>query len=177
MALRILDGHLSLSSSIEMPQPASIIAIFIATVSGEPMQSVEQVEALAGRGLSGDRKIRSPGHPLRDLPEREVTLIESEAVDAINRDYLLRLDAIETRRNLLTAGVALNHLVGREFRVGNVRMRGIKLCEPCKRIERMTRQGVMRAMVHRGGLRAQILNDGRISVGDRVVVDPAGPAA
>jgi MOSC domain-containing protein YiiM len=97
-----------------------------------------------------------------------VTLIESEAIDAVNRDYAMRIDPIETRRNILTRGVALNHLVGKEFSVGNVRLRGLELCEPCKHLEGMTRPGVMRALVHRGGLRAQILQGGVVSVGDSI---------
>jgi MOSC domain-containing protein YiiM len=132
------------------------------------MQSVQAVQAIAGKGLVGDRKFRNPSHPKKDTPERELTLIESEAIEAVNRDYVLHLDAIETRRNLLTRGVALNHLVGWEFTVGPVRLRGIMLCEPCKHVEKLTRPGVMRALVHRGGLRAQILEGGEIRVGDPI---------
>lgn len=146
----------------------SIIAIYIAPRSGDPMQAVESVQAVAGKGLAGDRKFRNPSHPKKDTPEREVTLIESEAIDAINRDYVLHLEPHEARRNILTRGIALNHLVGREFSIGAVRLRGIMLCEPCKRVERLTRPGVMRALVHRGGLRAEILEGGLISVGDRI---------
>jgi MOSC domain-containing protein YiiM len=149
-----------------MDTQPSIIAIFIAARSGEPMQSVATAEAVAGKGIAGDRKFRSAGHKLKDVPEREITLIESEAIDAVNRDYLLHLDPVETRRNLLTRGVALNHLVGREFYVGPVKLRGLMMCEPCKRLERMTRPGVMRALVHRGGIRAEILEGGIIAVGN-----------
>lgn len=132
------------------------------------MQSVSSVEAVVAKGLKGDRKFRNPSHPKKDTPDREVTLIESEAIDAVNRDYALRIDPIETRRNILTRGVALNHLVGREFTVGPVRMRGIMLCEPCTHLEALTRKGVMRALVHRGGLRAQVLDGGTIRVGDPI---------
>lgn len=152
-----------------MDAQPSIIAIFIAAKSGEPMQSVSSVEAVAGKGLLGDRKFRSPGHKLKDVPEREITLIESEAVEAVNRDYLLHLEMVQTRRNLVTRGIAINHLVGKEFQVGKVRLRGMMLCEPCKRLERMTQPGMMRALVHRGGLRAEILEGGSITVGDALV--------
>lgn len=149
----------------------AVKAIFITAKSAEPMQSVNSVEAVAGKGLSGDRKFRNPSHPKKDEPSREVTLIESEAVAGVNRDYAMRLDAIETRRNILTEGVALNHLVGREFTVGRVRLRGLELCEPCTHLEAMTRKGVMRALIHRGGLRAQILEGGVIKVGDPIAAD------
>jgi MOSC domain-containing protein YiiM len=116
----------------------------------------------------GDRKFRNASHPKKDMPNREVTLIESEAVDGVNRDYATRLDPIETRRNILTRGVALNHLVGREFKVGPARLRGLELCEPCTHLEALTRKGVMRALIHRGGLRAQVLEGGAIRVGDSI---------
>jgi MOSC domain-containing protein YiiM len=145
-----------------------VIAIFITEKSAQPMRSVDSVEAVTAKGLKGDRKFRDPSHPKKDTPDREVTLIESEAIDAVNRDYAMRIDPIETRRNILTRGVALNHLVGKEFSVGNVRLRGLELCEPCKHLEGMTRPGVMRALVHRGGLRAQILQGGVVSVGDSI---------
>lgn len=149
---------------------SSIVSIFIAAKSGQPMQSVESVEAVAGKGLKGDRKFRNPSHPKKDTPDREVTLIESEAIEGVNRDYALRIDPIETRRNLLTRGVALNHLVGRDFTIGKVRLRGLMLCEPCTHLEALTRKGVMRALVHRGGLRAEVLEGGEIHIGD--VISP-----
>lgn len=154
-----------------MTQP-SVTAIFIAAQSGEPMQRVDAVEAVAGKGLRGDRKFRDPTHPKKDTPNREITLIESEAIDGVNRDYVMRLEPFETRRNVLTQGVALNHLVGREFTVGGVRLRGLELCEPCGHLEKLTRQGVMRALIHRGGLRAQILEGGTIRIGDAIEIAP-----
>jgi len=148
----------------------SVVSIFVTEKSGQPMQSVESVEAVAGKGLVGDRKFRNPAHKLKDTPDRELTLIESEAIEAVNRDYALHLDAIETRRNILTQGVSLNHLVGKEFSVGPVRLRGIRLCEPCKHVEALTRPGIMRSLVHRGGLRAEILESGIVQVGNPIVV-------
>jgi MOSC domain-containing protein YiiM len=97
-----------------------------------------------------------------------VTLIESEALDAVRREYGVEISAAESRRNILTEGVALNHLVGREFRIGEVRLRGVRLCEPCNHLEGLTRPGVREALVHRGGLRADVLTDGVIRPGDRV---------
>lgn len=141
-------------------------SIFIAPEFAAPMQSVSDVEAVAGVGIRGDRKFRDGSGGKKDEEDREITLIEIEAIDAVNRDYVLRLDPIETRRNILTRGVALNHLVGRDFKVGSVVLHGCRLCEPCKHLESLTRTGVMRALLHRGGLRAKIVEGGRIRVGD-----------
>jgi MOSC domain-containing protein YiiM len=158
----------------------SVEAIYISDTKGRPMSAVETVRALAGRGLEGDRYCRAGEPTAKQGPDREATLIEAEAIEALPRDEEIPFEPGESRRNLVTRGVALNHLVGRDFRVGGVRMRGIRLCEPCKHLQGMTRPGVMKALLHRGGLRAQILDDGPIRVGDEVEtlgVVPAGVAS
>jgi len=153
---------------------STVVSIFIAPTSGAPMQQVTSVEAIPGEGLRGDRYHAGAGTFSKatgnasSVKPREVTLIEAEAVEAAQRDYGLRLAPEETRRNILVRGVALNHLVSREFNVGGVRMKGIELCEPCGYLERLTRPGVREAMVHRGGLRCEIVSGGVINVGDRV---------
>ena len=131
---------------------------------GEPF-SVEAAVAVAGKGLEGDRYFQDDQPPLNQL-----TLIESEAIDAVaEADPSLALVPGESRRQLTTSGVDLNALVGQEFTVGEVRCRGVELCEPCSHLEQHTgRAGIMRAMVHRAGLNAEILTDGTISVGDAV---------
>jgi MOSC domain-containing protein YiiM len=101
-------------------------------------------------------------------PERQVTLIESEALAALQRDYGITLTPAQTRRNLLTEGVPLNHLVGKEFRVGTIVLRGIKLCEPCAHLQKMTVPGVIQGLTHRGGLRAQIVRGGTLRVGAEI---------
>ncbi len=95
-------------------------------------------------------------------------MIESEALEALKRDYQIELQAELTRRNLVTRGVALNHLVNREFKIGEVTLRGTRLCEPCSHMEKLTRKGVMRGLIHRGGLRANIIAGGTIHVGDAI---------
>ena len=102
-------------------------------------------------------------------PKREITLIELEAIEALQRDYNIAIEPREARRNIVTRGVALNHLVGKEFSVGDVKLRGIELCEPCSHLEGLTKPGVMRGLTHRGGLRAQILSEGTIRVCDAIV--------
>lgn len=154
--------------SDKSPRSGHVEAIYVTAKAGEPMQSRDAVEAVAGKGIVGDRKFRDGGGGPKDAADREITLVEVEAVEAVNRDYVMRLEPQETRRNVLTRGVALNHLVGREFTVGGVRLRGLRLCEPCGHLESLTRKGVMRALLHRGGLRAEVLHGGPIRVGDAV---------
>lgn len=133
------------------------------------MLSVDSVRALPGKGLEGDRYFLQTGtyssHPKGD---RQITLIEKEAVEALSTEEGIGLDPKEARRNVITAGVALNHLVGRKFKVGEVTLRGIRLCEPCTHLEGLTKPGVRQGLVHRGGLRAEILTEGVMRVGDSV---------
>lgn len=132
----------------------------------QAMISHPQVRAIAGEGLEGDRYCRHAGTFSKGLPTNQITLIEAEALEAARRDYDLEMPAEESRRNVLTCGVALNHLVGREFLVGNVRLRGLKLCEPCSHLAKLTGKRVLEALRHRGGLRAEIITGGTIRVGD-----------
>ncbi len=155
------------------PQPRThwrgeVAAIHIGPRRKEPLHSVETISAVAGRGLEGDRFYRTSGGDQNPHPSREVTLIESEALDAIRDEAGLDLNPAESRRNVLTRGVPLNHLVGRRFRVGAVVLEGQELCEPCGHLELLTRTGVKTALLHRGGLRARIVESGTIRVGDLV---------
>lgn len=139
------------------------------------MRSVERVRVIPGRGLEGDRYFTASGtYSDRPGPGREITLIESEAIEALARESEVRIQPGDARRNIVTRGVPLNHLVSQDFSVGDVRLRGIRLCEPCAHLERLTRKGVLSGLVHRGGLRSQILTEGTIRVGDPIV--PIGPS-
>ncbi len=133
-------------------------------------EPVASVRAVPGRGLEGDRNFyQGPGvQPKRD---RELTLIATEALDALADEHGIELTAAESRRNLATRGIDLNALEGRRFRVGDVECEGIELCEPCSHLQGLTKPGVLRGLVHRGGLRAAILSEGEIAVGDPVVPD------
>ncbi len=149
--------------------PGKVIAIHVASAAGTRMEPLESVRAVAGRGLEGDRYFRRTGtYSSKEGPDRQITLIETEALEALERDYAMTLDASETRRNVATRDVALNHLVGRTFRVGEVTVRGLRLCEPCSHMERLCGQRVRPGLVHRGGLRAEIVTDGVIRVGDPI---------
>ena len=141
-------------------------AIFVASERGELPAPVERVRAYAGRGLQGNRYFWEEGHA---PPGRGVTLIAAEAMDAVALEGNVSIDPAATRRNVLTRGIDVNELVGKRFRIGDVECEGVELCEPCAHLESMTQPGVIKAFVHRGGLNADILSDGEISIGDPVV--------
>ena len=122
---------------------------------------IDSVAALAGKGLEGDRKFFGDGA----RPGQALTLIEAETLEVVG------LSGAQSRRQVVTRGVRLNDLVGKRFRVGAVECVGVELCHPCKHLEEMTRPGIIKDLAGRGGLNADILTDGRISVGDSIVVD------
>lgn len=147
----------------------TVLSIHIAPAAAAPMQTIAHVQAWPGKGLEGDRYAAQTGtystHPGNG---RHVTLIEVEALEGMQRDYQLSLAAAASRRNLVTRGVALNHLVEKEFRVGEVLLRGTRLCEPCLHLERLSSKGALRGLIHRGGLRAEVVRGGVIRVGDAI---------
>jgi MOSC domain-containing protein YiiM len=146
-----------------------VVSIFIAPEEGAPTVEVTEIRAVEGAGLEGDRYFSKSGTmSKKNKPERQVTLIESEAIDAVTRDYDIDFGLGDSRRNIVTRGVPLNHLVGQEFNVGEARLRGIKLCDPCGYLESLTAEGVRKALANRGGLNAQILSGGVIRPGDEV---------
>jgi MOSC domain-containing protein YiiM len=122
---------------------------------------VGSATAVAGKGLEGDRHFHGDGAE----PGQALTLIEAEVLEEVG------LSGAESRRQVMVRGVRLNDLVGRRFRVGEVECLGVELCEPCLHLQQMTRPGIIKELIHRAGLNADILNDGRISVGDQVVVE------
>ena len=154
-----------------MPQQALVVSLHIAAHGAAPIQSVSIVTAVAGRGLEGDRYFSQTGtHSNLSGTGRPVTLIEIEAIEALAREYDVHLAAGLARRNLVTRGVALNHLVGKTFAVGAVVLRGMRLCEPCIHLEKLTVKGAARGLIHRGGLRSEIVAGGVIRVGDTIEV-------
>ena len=151
----------------------TVEAIYIASSAGEPMQPLSEAEAIAGRGLAGDRYLEGTGYysnrPLAD-GSREVTLVEAEELEGMERETGIRLDPSESRRNVLTRSVRVNELIGKRFRMGEVVCEGIRICEPCTYLEKLTGKRVMRPLVHKGGLRARIVSGGTIRVGDEILI-------
>lgn len=136
------------------------------------MKPCAAVRAVPGQGLEGDRYFAgagtfSPPHP---KPDFEITFIEQEQIEAFARESGLPFTSLHARRNIVTEGVSLNDLAGKEFLVGEVRIRGIRLCEPCNYLAKISFPETLKGLVHKGGLRAQILSEGLIRVGDTIRV-------
>lgn len=143
--------------------------IFVSAESGELPGPVESVRAVAGKGLEGNRYFFEQGAP----PGRALTLIAAEGLEACEQETGIAVTAAASRRNVLTRGIDVNALVGKRFSVGGVECYGVELCEPCSHLQKLTQPGVLKGLVHRAGLNADILTDGEISVGDEVGEQPA----
>jgi MOSC domain-containing protein YiiM len=139
-------------------------SIHIAAKKRQMPDSVERANAVAGRGLEGDRYYEGKGSFSHWRGERDLTLIEAEALE----EAAVELEPGAARRNVVVRGIDLNELVGRRFRVGPVECEALELNPPCKHLEKLTEPGVMRALVGRGGIRAAIRAGGEIAVGDPV---------
>jgi hypothetical protein len=157
--------------AVEQP---TIEAIHVAPRASAPMQSLEQVEAVADKGLVADRYLAGLGF-YSSWPTspgaRQVTLFEAEVLERLLREHGITLKAAEHRRNLTTRGVRLGELLGQRFRVGEVLLEGVKDCPPCEHLEGLVGKPVMRPLVNSGGLRARILEGGTIRVGDAIVAE------
>ena len=171
----IEEGFVVAATDIALARPrqpsapvtsGAIELIGVAGAAGEPMQAVAAVRALPGEGLEGDRHVNGTGTFPSGVAGSAITMIEAEVCESF--DPPLAPD--EHRRNLVTRGIELNGLVGREFTIGAVRCRGMRLCEPCTVVERYAGRPILRPLVHRGGLRADILGEGEVRVGDQVRV-------
>jgi MOSC domain-containing protein YiiM len=136
----------------------TVEAIHLGEERNPRLWTVDSVRAVAGKGLEGDRHF----HPEGARPGQALTLVDAENVEAVG------LPHGATRRQVTVRGVDLNALVGKRFRVGEVECYGVELCEPCAHLESLTRPGIIKELVHRAGINADILTDGTISVGDEV---------
>lgn len=144
-----------------------VVQIFTAAIRGAAMESRECVTALTNEGLAGDRYARAGA---RRGPDYQLTLIEAEHVEAFARSIDAAFTADMSRRNIVTRGVSLNDLVGKQFRIGAAKFQGMELCEPCSLFAKRTRREVLFYFRERGGLRARIVGGGEIHVGDPVIV-------
>ena len=169
----IAAGYLIAAGDIAMARPARAVApdtvgileaIWFAPRAAAAAIACREVRAVAGLGLDGDRYALGTGTFPSRLPGSGLTLIEAEVCES----FAPALEPDVHRRNLVTRGISLDRLVGHEFSIGEVRCRGVRLCEPCVVIQRYADRPILRSLVHRGGLRADILGDGMLRVGDRV---------
>jgi DNA-binding transcriptional ArsR family regulator len=146
----------------------AVHSLHVGPAAGAPLSTVDRVRAVAGRGLEGDRYFEGTGTFSRKPGTgRHLTLIELETLRALAADGIA-LDPAEARRNVVTCGVPLNHLVGRELRIGSVVLRGMRLCEPCTYLSGLVGRDVKTGLIHRGGLRADIVRGGTIRAGAAV---------
>ena len=151
-----------------MPFEGEVVSIHVAQASGAALESVPEA-SITARGIRGDRYAEGGGKFSADgKPGRAVTLVEIEALEALAREEGIELEPWALRRNVVTRDVPLNHLVGREFTVGDVVLRGVKLCEPCAYLAEKTATDVRRSLAHRAGLRADVVREGVIRPGDAV---------
>jgi hypothetical protein len=158
-----LDLHVPIEQPWGRDSGVGVVAgLLVAPDAEEPLQRVDAVEAIAGSGLAGDRYAKGAGTFSATGRGYEVTLVEAEALEDVNLSWE------QARRNIVTRGIELNALVGRRFMVGAVECVGRRLAEPCSHLEKLSRPGIMRPLVHRAGLRADIVAGGPISVGDTV---------
>jgi hypothetical protein len=170
---RIEEGWLLVRLDVRLPidepygqdrRVGSVVAILTAADAESPLGRVDRVEAVAGRGLAGDRYYEGRGTFSGPGRGYQLTLVEGEVLDAVDLPWE------QARRNIVTRGIALNALVGHRFKIGAVECIGRRLAEPCAHLEKLARPGLLRPLVHRGGLRADILEGGSISIGDSVAV-------
>ena len=136
-------------------------ALVVAPQAEAPVALLDEAVAVAGQGLRGDRYADGSGTFGSGRPGSALTLVEAAVLESLGRD-------VDHRRNVVVRGTDLNALVGREFMVGEVRCRGRRLCEPCAHLDRLNGGGVLRPLVHRGGLRADVVRGGTIRIGDRL---------
>ena len=149
-----------------------IHTIFIAEHSLGKQVQVDKIELITGKGIVGDRNFDRA-----QWPGQNITFIEIEEIEAFNNNYQQRIQLADTRRNIITQGIRLNDLVGKEFSRGNVRFKGVELCEPCATLgkllgnDTLAAKDVVKAFVHKSGLRADVLSDGEIQYGMSITVN------
>lgn len=153
-----------------MSWSGSLLHIFIAESGAAPMRELSEAQLIAGVGIAGDRYATGRGtYSHKPRADRQVTLLEIETLEALLRDHQIAFAPAETRRNLITREVPLNHLVGRHFQVGEVLLYGDRLNVPCLYLEQLTGKPVFKPLMHRSGLNCQIIRGGAIRPFDRIL--------
>ena len=141
---------------------AKVVGIGIAKNKGDLIQNVKNAEAVKGKGIQNDRKLRE-----NNQKECQITLIEIENINYFNDISKTNIPSVDFRRNIITKNIRLNNLVGKEFSVGNVKLKAHDLCRPCKYLQdKLKQNNIIKEFLHKGGIRCEILSTGKISVGD-----------
>ena len=144
---------------------SKVFKLGITNKNNQEIKEVESIEVLADKGVVGDRHFKNFNDPYCQL-----SLIESENIDHYNIKYGLNISYINFRRNIVTKGIQLNELVGKKFKIGNVKVEGIDLCRPCRHLtEMLSQNNILKEFLRKGGLRCQILSSSKITIGDKIV--------
>ena len=145
---------------------SKVFKLGIANDNNKKIQEVESINVLANKGIVGDRHFDDYNDPYCQL-----SLIESENIDYYNTKFGLNINYVDFRRNIITRGIQLNHLVGKKLKIGNVEVEGIDLCRPCKHLtEILNQENILKEFLRKGGLRCQILSSSKILVGDTIKI-------
>jgi MOSC domain-containing protein YiiM len=172
LGLEVRETGFGLGAARESRSVGKVELVALSSEAEGPMTVTEVAEAVESRGLRGDRYERGAG-TFSDPGGRgnDLTLVEAEALEELASTGV-ELAPEQARRNLIVRGIDLDSLIGRHFRVGEVECFGQRRCEPCAHLEKLTQPGVLRGLVHRGGLRADVLSSGELRTGDRVEALP-----
>ena len=145
---------------------AQVLKIGIAKNNSQVIQEVKEINLASGKGIVGDRHFNEHNDPYNQL-----TLIESENIDYYNKEFQLNIPYLSFRRNIVTKGIKLNDLIDKKILIGQIKVKGINLCKPCKHLEQTLEQNnIIKEFLRKGGLRCEILNSGKISINDKITL-------
>ena len=143
-----------------------VIKLGIAQNRSQKIQEIEKIELLPGKGIVDNRHFQENNNP-----KSQLTLIESENIDYYNKKFNVQIPYVNFRRNIITKGIELNKLVGKQFVVGKIKVKGNDLCRPCKHLQEILGQkDIIKEFLQKGGLRCEILTSGIIEVGDKIKI-------
>lgn len=170
----VIEGWVVAAPALSLPSRDAkhgiVEAIYRFAESGSPGKPLQTARFMAGVGIEGDRYALGTGHFSEEGRwGQALTLVEAEAIEALGSEHGIQIPAVDARRNIVTRDIDLNALMGKRFRIGGILCQGSRLAEPCAWLQRTTPPGTLRGLVHRGGLRADILEDGTIGPGDKIV--------
>ena len=145
---------------------SQVFKIGIAKNNSQEIQEVKKIDLVSGKGIIGDRHFNENNDPYNQL-----SLIESENIDYYNKEFQLNIPYLNFRRNIVTKGIKLNDLIDKKILIGQIEVKGINLCRPCKHLEQTLEQNnIIKEFLRKGGLRCEILNSGKISINDKIAL-------
>jgi len=145
---------------------SKIIKIGITEINNKTINEVNVIDLVTGKGVLGDRHFKDYNDPFNHL-----SIIESESIDEYNKKYNLDIPYLDFRRNIVTKGIRLNDLIDKKILIGDVRLDVIDLCRPCRHLsEKLSKDNIIKEFLRKGGIRCEILNDGKISINDLIKI-------